>query len=92
MQKARPALLHAERAVLSAKAASRGADEVLNLGKPLWADPYLVTMLLSIQLPLYPGLKIKQRSSYSHELAHQVALGKIDMARITAILLASASP
>ncbi len=85
VQEARDALLHTERAVLSATAASRGVEEVLNLGKSLYVDPYLVTTLLSIQLPLFPGLKIKQWSNYSHELAHQVASGTIDMALITAI-------
>jgi DNA-binding transcriptional LysR family regulator len=85
VQEARHALLHAERAVLSATAASRGADDVLNLGKSAYTDPYLVSTLLSIQLPLFPGLKIKQWSHYSHELAHQVALGKLDMALVTAV-------
>ncbi|PSH05196.1 MAG: LysR family transcriptional regulator [Acidobacteria bacterium] len=85
VQEARHALLHAERAVSSATAALRGADEVLNLGRSAYIDPYLVSTLLSIHLPLFPGLKIKQWSNYSHELAHQVALGKLDMALITAI-------
>jgi DNA-binding transcriptional LysR family regulator len=82
---ARHALLHAERAVLNARAASKGADEVLNLGRSAYIDPYLVTTLMSIQLPLFPGLKIKQWSNYSHELAHQVALGKLDMALVIAV-------
>lgn len=85
VQEARHALLHDERAVLNARAASRGADEVLNLGKSAYIDPYLVTALLSIQLPLFPGLKIKQWSNYSHELVQQVALGKLDMALVTAV-------
>lgn len=85
VQEARDALLHVERAVMSATAASRGAEDVLNLGKSLYIDPYLVTVLLSIRLPLFPSLKIKQSSNYSHELAHQVATGKIDMALITAV-------
>ena len=85
VQEARSALLHAERAVLSATAASRGADEVLNIGRSAYIDPYLVTTLMSIQLPLFPGLKIKQWSNYSHELVQQVALGKLDMALVTAV-------
>ena len=85
VQEARNALLHAERAVVSATAASHGADEILNLGKSAYIDPFLVTTLLSIQLPLFPGLKIKQWSNYSSELAHQVALGKLDMALVTAV-------
>jgi DNA-binding transcriptional LysR family regulator len=63
VQEARNALLHAERAVLNATAASRGAEDVLNLGRSAYIDPYIVTTLLSIQLPLFPGLKIKQWSN-----------------------------
>ena len=85
VEEARHALLHAERAVLSATAAARGADDVLNVGKSAYIDPFLVSTILSIQLPLFPGLKIKQWSNYSHELAHQVALGKLDMALVTAV-------
>jgi len=85
VQEARDALLHVERAVMKATSASRGAEELLNLGKSLYVDPYLVTTLLSIRLPLFPALKIKQSTNYSHELAHQVSTGKIDMALITAI-------
>lgn len=85
VQGVRDALLQIERAALNAVAASRGADAVLNFGRSSYIDPFLVTALLSIQLPLYPGLKIKQWSNYSHELAHQVALGKLDMALVAAI-------
>ena len=85
VQEARDALLHAERAVLNATAASRGVDDVLNLGRSAYIDPYLVSTLLSIQLPLFPGLRIKQWSNYSHELTHQVALGKLDVALVTAV-------
>lgn len=85
VQEARNALLHIERAVLSAAAAARGADEVLNLGKSAYTDPFLVTTLQSVQLPLYPGMKVKLWSNYSHELARMVATGKLDMALVTAI-------
>jgi DNA-binding transcriptional LysR family regulator len=82
---ARSAILHTERAVMNATAAARGADEILHIGKSAYTDPYLVTTLLSIQLPLYPSLKVKLWSNYSHELAHMVATGELDLALITAI-------
>ncbi len=44
-----------------------------------------MTTLQSVQLPLYPGLKVKLWSSYSHELAHKVAAGELDMALVTSI-------
>jgi DNA-binding transcriptional LysR family regulator len=43
VEEAREAVLHTERAVLSAKAAFNGADEILNIGKSPYTDPFLVT-------------------------------------------------
>jgi DNA-binding transcriptional LysR family regulator len=83
VEEARHSVLYAERAVLNATAASHGAEEILNVGKSAYTDPYLVTTLLSIQLPLYPGFKLKLWSNYSHELAHSVATGELDLALIT---------
>jgi DNA-binding transcriptional LysR family regulator len=85
VEEARSAILHIERAVMNATEASHGMDEVLHIGKSAYTDPYLVTTLLSIQLPLYPGFKVKLWSNYSHELAHRVATGELDLALITAI-------
>jgi DNA-binding transcriptional LysR family regulator len=85
VEEAREAVLHAEHAVLNATAVFRGADEILNVGKSAYTDPYLVTTLLSIRLPLFPGLRIKLWSNHSHELARQVIAGDLSMALITAI-------
>lgn len=85
VEEAREALLHAERAVVTAKATFNGADEILNIGKSPYGDPYLVSTLLSIRLPLFPGLRIKLWSNYSNELAHQVAAGALDLALITGV-------
>ena len=56
VEEARDAVLHAEQAVLAAKAAFNGADEILNIGKSAYTDPFLVSTLLSVQLPLFPGV------------------------------------
>jgi len=85
VEEARHAVLHAERAVLNATAASHGAEEILNIGKSAFTDPFLVATLQSVRLPLYPGLKVKLWSSYSQELAHKVAAGELDMALVTAV-------
>ena len=53
---------------------SRGAIEILNVGKSAYVDPYLVTTIQSIRLPLYPDLKIKLQSHYSHELARMAGV------------------
>jgi DNA-binding transcriptional LysR family regulator len=85
VEEARSAILHAERAVHSARAAQNGADEVLHIGRSVYADPYLVTTLQSIRLSLFPGLKIKLWSNFSHELARMVAIGNLDLALVVAI-------
>jgi len=85
VEDARSAVLYAERAVADARAALRGADEVLHIGRSVYADPYLVTAIQSIRLPLFPGLKVKLWSNFSHELARMVAAGKLDLALVLAI-------
>jgi len=85
VEEARNAILHAERAVAGAKAAMQGADEVLHIGRSVYADPYLVTAIQSIQLSLFPGLKVKLWSNFSHELARMVATGNLDLALVVAI-------
>jgi DNA-binding transcriptional LysR family regulator len=85
VEDARSAILHAERAVHNARAAQNGADELLQIGRSVYADPYLVTTLQSIRLPLFPGLKVKLWSNFSHELTRMVAAGKLDLALVLAI-------
>jgi DNA-binding transcriptional LysR family regulator len=82
---ARIVLLDVEQVVLSASAVFHGADELLNIGKSAYTDPFLVTTLQTVRLPLFPGLKVKFWSNYSHELARMVASGKLDMALVTSV-------
>ena len=85
VEEARNAILHAERAVADAKAAMQGADEVLHIGRSVYADPYLVTAIQSIELPLFPGLKVKLWRNFSPELARMVATGNLDLALVLGI-------
>ncbi len=85
VEDARNAVLYTERAVADARAALHGADEVLHIGRSVYADPYLVTAIQSIELPLFPGLKVKLWSNFSHELARMVATGNLDLALVVAI-------
>ncbi len=62
-----------------------GADEILNLGRSAYTDPFLVSTLLSIRLPLFPGMRIKQWSNFSNELARQVISGDLDAAVTTGV-------
>jgi DNA-binding transcriptional LysR family regulator len=85
VEDARHAVLFAERAVSDARAALRGAEDVLHIGRSAYADPYLVATIQSVRLPLYPDLKIKLWSNFSHELARMVAAGNLDLALVLAI-------
>ena len=85
VEDARNAVLHAECAVAGARAALRGADDVIHIGRSVYADPYLVTAIQSIQLSLFPCLKVKLWSNFSHELARMVAAGNLDLALVLAI-------
>lgn len=85
VEKAREAVFHTERAVLAGRAVSNGADELLNLGKSAYTDPFLVSTLLSVHLPLFPGMKVKVWSNFSNELAQQVIAGMLDVAVVTGV-------
>ena len=85
VEDARSAVLYAERAVADARAALHGAEEVLHIGRSVYADPYLVTAIQSIQLSLFPGLKVKLWSNFSPELARMVATGNLDLALVLGI-------
>jgi DNA-binding transcriptional LysR family regulator len=82
---ARQVIVHAERSILLARAVIDGPVEVLNVGKSSYTDPFLVSALLSIRLPLFPDLKVKLWSNYSPELAHQVTSGSLDLALVTGV-------
>jgi DNA-binding transcriptional LysR family regulator len=83
VEEARQAVLHAERAVLSATAALRGTDEVLNIGRSAQTDPYLVSMLMTVRLALFPRLKMKFWSNNPTDLVHDLIAGSLDIALIT---------
>lgn len=80
VEEARIALLHAERAVQSARAAGRDVETVLNIGRSPYADPFFTSMLLSTRLPLFPRLKLNLSSGFSCDLAHAVLTGELDAA------------
>jgi DNA-binding transcriptional LysR family regulator len=80
VEEARIAVLHSGRAVQAARAAKQNAEVVLNIGKTPYSDPFLLSTLLSIRLPLYPHLRTEVSSQFSYELAHEVLRGALDLA------------
>jgi len=83
--KAREVLANLEHSILASRAVLDGSVEVLNVGKSSYTDPFLVSTILSIQLPLFPNLKIKLWSNYSNQLTQQVAAGTLDLALVTGV-------
>jgi DNA-binding transcriptional LysR family regulator len=83
VEQARLALLYGERAFQAARAVMQDAEVVLNIGKSPYTDPFLTSTLLSIQLPLYPKLRIELSSQYSCDLVRDVLVGSLDLAIAT---------
>jgi DNA-binding transcriptional LysR family regulator len=82
---ARLSLLHLERAIHLSRAANRNHEVVLHVGKTPYTDPYLLTNLLSLRLPLFPNLKIQLTSKLAADLAHDLLNGTLDLAFLTGV-------
>ena len=77
---ARLSVMYGERAVHEARSVARSSGVSLYIGKSPYVDPFLISTLLSIRLPLHPGLKLDVASRYSNELVHDVLDGTLDVA------------
>ena len=82
VEEARLSLLHNERAMQAARAATEGQESILTIGRSPYADPFLTSALLSIHLPLYPNLRVSLHSDFAPELVHSLLVGKLDMALV----------
>ncbi len=83
VEEAHEAVMHMERAVSSANAAFRGAEGTLSIGATAATDPFLVSTLMAVRVPLYPRLKLKLASDYPCELVHDLIAGTLDLAVVT---------
>ncbi len=83
VEKARISLLYGERAFQAARAVAREADILQHVGKSPYTDPFLTSMLMSIELPLFPQLKIDLSSQYSYDLVNELLSGSLDLAIAT---------
>jgi DNA-binding transcriptional LysR family regulator len=80
VQQARLSLLYGERAVQSARAVMQNMDETFHVGRTPYADPFWISTLLSVQLPLFPRLKIDLVSNFSIKLIEDLLSGVLDLA------------
>ena len=83
VREAREVIFHAERAMNLARSAALGAQSVIHIGKSPYVDPYLISTLSAVTLPLYPGIHIQFSSLLAPELEQRLLEGKLDMAIIT---------
>lgn len=83
VEQARTSLLYGERAFQAARAVLQDAGAALNIGRSPSTDPFLISTLLSIQLPLFPELRIELSSRFSCDLVYELIAGTIDLAIAT---------
>jgi DNA-binding transcriptional LysR family regulator len=84
IEQAKLAVFHLERAVHLTRASAKGAEVVVNFGSSPYIDPYIVSTMLSVRLPLFPTMRVHARSNFSQELTRQVSSGELDIAIIAA--------
>jgi DNA-binding transcriptional LysR family regulator len=83
LEKAKVSIMYAERAFQAARDVMREWDTCLHVGRSPYTDPFLISTLNSIQLPLHPRLRIELRSRFSCELVDEVLDGSLDVAIAT---------
>ncbi len=80
---ARIVLEHCQRAFQTTRALSEKAEIVLRIGKSPYTDPYLLTNVLNLHLPLFPRLRIEVMSRLAVDLTHELLNGTLDLAFLT---------
>jgi DNA-binding transcriptional LysR family regulator len=83
VQHARLSLMYGERAVQAARTVMQETDVPLYIGRSPYADPFLISTLRSIELPLFPRMAIELSSQYSFDLVHDLLAGALDLAIAT---------
>jgi DNA-binding transcriptional LysR family regulator len=83
MEQAKLSVMYAERALQAARTAMQDADTILHVGRSPYSDPFLVSTLHSIQLPLYNRLRVEVSSQFSCELVDEILSGVLDVALAT---------
>ena len=80
VEQARISLHYAERAFEAARAVEHQADNIQHVGRSPYTDPFFITTLLSIELSLYPQMRIQVSNPFSYDLVHDLFSGGVDLA------------
>ena len=83
VEKARLAVAHTDGAVLAARETLHGIDHRIVIGKSMYTDRRLITILRSMELPLYPRLQVSLETRLPGELPACVRSGEIDLAVVS---------
>jgi DNA-binding transcriptional LysR family regulator len=83
IEHARLCVFHGKRAVQAVHAGARESESLLSVGRSPYIDPFLVSTLLTVRLPLFPDLKLDLPSRFSLDLVHDVLAGILDLAVVT---------
>ena len=80
IEQARLSLMYGDRAIQAARSVMRDADTAFHVGRSPYVDPFWVSTMLSIKLPLFPRLKLELISQFSVDLIHDLLAGELDLA------------
>jgi DNA-binding transcriptional LysR family regulator len=83
VEQARLCVFHGKRATQAVQTAARETESVLSIGRSPYIDPFLVSTLLTVRLPLFPNLKLDLPSRFSLDLVHDILAGTLDLAIVT---------
>ncbi len=83
VERARLAIAHSENAAVAAREALNGTDHPVTVGKSVFTDRRLLTILRSLELPLYPGLEVLFHTRAPGELPGCVRSGEYDLAIVS---------
>jgi DNA-binding transcriptional LysR family regulator len=83
VEQARLALAHSDGAVLAARETLNGIDHRIVVGKSPFTDRRLAAILRSIELPLYPKLRVYFQTRFAGELPAFVRDREFDLAIVT---------
>ena len=82
---AKISLEHARRAEKLSRVSHTERDALIHVGKSQYTDPYLMTRLLSLEVPSHPDLRVQVTSKFSFDLMHDLLNGMLDLAFLTGI-------
>jgi DNA-binding transcriptional LysR family regulator len=82
VEEAKLSLVHYQRALQYAKAATEGIESHLSIGHSPYLDPVIISTLLAIHLPLHPKLQLHLQSDFAPDLVHSLLTSTLDLALI----------